>query len=227
MSEEYALIKFEKECIEPKPLVASEKLDALVGYCAEFANRGFTRSYEEMPESVRSERGYPDKGSEGNLSYREDGDAFVVTGSQLPTKRGLSSADFAMVTGATSHGNEVKLTYAGTRAPSSESIMHDVIYRTMPAIGAIFHGHDDDLVETFERWLDRWTGTDAIAYTSVVPKPGTRETSDSVIAALANGARFVVIRKHGFVSVGETMVEAFSTYVDGMAQMKKELADLQ
>jgi ribulose-5-phosphate 4-epimerase/fuculose-1-phosphate aldolase len=224
---EYALIRFNRACTNDDPISADGRLEKLIGYCNDFAGLGFARSYGEMPKKQRERFGYPDKGSEGNLSYREKGNTFVVTGSQLSTKRGLSEKDFARVKNVGFQGNKCTITYEGSRAPSSESMLHDAIYRSLPNVSAVFHGHDDDLAETFESLLTGGATPElrGVAYTEGKPAPGTKQTADTVLQSLAGGDEFAVIRGHGFVSVGGTMEDAVRNYVQGINSLKRFLTN--
>jgi len=226
MAEGYALIKFEAECVDARPLALDGRMKDLIGYCSKFARLGFSKSYAEIPEDVRRRLSYPDHGSEGNLSCREEGNVFTVTGSQLESKRHLSSRDFARVRSVNFKGNTAHVIYEGARTPSSESLLHAVIYMTMPGVNAIFHGHDDEAIAAFEKTLEthKDVAIDGVGFTDIIPEAGTRQTSDATLKALEMGTDFAIIRSHGFVSVGESMHDTFAAYLTGVKRVKKFLS---
>ncbi len=220
---EYPLIKFNMKCLDSTPIHSMPELSELIEYCSWFAELGFARSYEDMPRETRDKFGYPDRGSEGNLSFRAGNGRFVVSGSQLPRKSGLENTDFAEVVGVEFQGEKCTIAYKGARAPSSESMLHDMIYRSVPQVNAVFHGHGDSMVEGFEKALKKRprAGIRGVSFTEGMPAPGTKETPDMVLEALRLESPFVVIRGHGFVSVGGTMKAAFSNYKDGVSGLKE------
>ena len=71
-------------------------------------------------------------GSNGNLSYRYGAKgSFVVTATQLPSKKGLNSSDFAIIDRYEFAENDTaasKAFYHGLKLPSSESILHWYYY---------------------------------------------------------------------------------------------------
>lgn len=216
---ETPLIKFEMNCVSNEPVADSGSLRQLIDFCDAFETQGYAKSYGAMAPEYRKRFGYPDKGSEGNLSYR-DGDRFVITGSGVPTKKGMNRRQFARVVTVDFADDSCIISYEGAWPPSSESMMHDAIYRAYPQIGAIFHGHDDVLIQTMDgKRLPRIEG---MACTKIKPKPGTRETPDAILEVMGE-SEFVIIRGHGFLSVGETMEAAMSTYKKFMQRLKESL----
>jgi ribulose-5-phosphate 4-epimerase/fuculose-1-phosphate aldolase len=135
----------------------------------------------------------------GNLSFRlrEDDAAFVITGSTLSTKERMASGDFVTVLRSDLAGRTVYA--AGTRDPSSESMMHYEIYRHRPEVMAIFHGHD--------RQITAAAAVLGVPETAVEQLSGTPELLAEVMQILGR-ATFVVMKNHGFLSLGRTMDEA-------------------
>ena len=84
---------------------------------------------------------YPSGGSNGNVSYRINGNSFLITGTQLATKRDLSPDDFTIVHGYDNEKKEVP--YTGKVKPSSETIFHSFYIVKFPIIEGIVHGHVD------------------------------------------------------------------------------------
>ena len=159
-----------------------KKIDELKKWCDQFNNSNLT------PEV--------DGKSSGNLSFRTE-DGFIVTASGLKTKEELTKDSFVFVDNYDVYNNTF---YAeGKQEPSSESIMHFLIYNTRGDIRAIFHGHNDSLVENAEKLK--------IPVTEEEQEPGTMEMANEVLSIIGNN-NFVVIKNHGFVALGKTMKEA-------------------
>jgi len=134
--------------------------------------------------------------STGNLSFRTE-DGFIITATSLKTKENLSNDSFVYLDNYDVYNNTF---YAeGKLEPSSESIMHFLIYNTRGDINAIFHGHDNSIVKKAEKLK--------LPVTEEEQPPGTMEVANEVLSILGNN-NFVVIKNGGFVSIGRTMKEA-------------------
>ena len=131
----------------------------------------------------------------GNLSCRTAA-GFLInrTAGDLRT---ISAGEFVEVLRADIAGRE--LTVAGAFEPSSESLMHAAIYAARPEIGAVFHGHSQRLLEQA-----------AILQLPVTEREqpyGTPELAAEIVKILG-WQKILVMRHHGFVTVGRTMAEA-------------------
>lgn len=138
-------------------------------------------------------------GSAGNLSFRwRDGeDRFVITSSGITSKGELKDDDLALVEACDPKSGTVSA--CGTRPPSSESMMHWMIYKARQDVGAIFHGHCGDIL----------THADSLKMleTKSEEQYGTPDLARSVVEVL--GAEdFIILKGHGFISLGRTMAEA-------------------
>ena len=145
------------------------------------------------------------KGTFGNLSYRikPGSPQFIITASGLTSKDILKNADFVHVESADAGTYTVHAT--GIRAPSSESILHHVIYRARPEINAVFHGHCGKI-------MDNAAGL-AIPCTSKEEPYGTKALIEEVLAIIKDND-FVVMKNHGFISLGKNMEEAGKRALD-------------
>lgn len=161
------------------------RLEELKFWCGEFHRLNFAPPYGEF--------------SQGNLSFRlkKDEDAFVITGSQVGWKDRLSDDKFVTVTGCDLSRGVVYAT--GLRDPSSESMMHFAIYRRRPDVQAVFHGHSREVLSC--------PGELAIRKTREKRPYGSLELVESVLEVL-DEEMFVILKKHGFVSLGGTMRDA-------------------
>jgi L-fuculose-phosphate aldolase len=177
-------VKFVTEFLSAD-IPADARLGELKAWCAEFHKRNFAPPYGEF--------------SQGNLSFRirPGEDAFIISGSQVGWKDSLANDMFVTV-----HGCDMEkgiVSASGTRDPSSESMLHFAIYRARMDVQAVFHGHSREILQCVNK-LNLPETRDKAPY-------GSSELVRSVMEVLGN-ADFVLIRKHGFVSLGATMKEA-------------------
>jgi L-fuculose-phosphate aldolase len=184
MPEIYNGIKF-NECRIGKGSVTHPSLDALILWCKTFSDRGYA------PE-------YPG-GSSGNLSFRVQNDlnTFIITGSFTNLGGNLSSIDFVEVIDCDQTNNLI--TYNGIKSPSSESLMHYLLYKNKPEIQAVFHGHSEVIM----------TKAVALGYpmTKMEAPYGTLDLAIQVFEAFDDRG-LIIIKNHGFVSIGSTLQEA-------------------
>jgi len=135
----------------------------------------------------------------GNLSFRlKSGEnKFIVTASQTGFYHELSDSDFVQVIDC---NFDQKVVFAlGEREPSSESMLHFAIYKSRPEVNAIFHGHSDEILANVENLK---------LVETVQEQPyGTAELAQEVLKVLGDN-NFVVIKNHGFVSLGSSYDEA-------------------
>jgi ribulose-5-phosphate 4-epimerase/fuculose-1-phosphate aldolase len=165
---------------------ADARLEELKAWCAEFHRRNFAPPYGDF--------------SQGNLSFRirPGEDAFVISGSQVGWKDRLTDDKFVTVQNCDLTNGIV---YAnGTRDPSSESMLHFAIYRARKDVQAVFHGHSPEILRCADRPPD-------IPETREKHSYGSIELVQSVIEVLGD-ADFVIMKRHGFISLGKTMAEA-------------------
>jgi len=135
----------------------------------------------------------PDNNSLG-LSFRTD-DGFVITGNKL--KGNLSNDCFVGVLNYDVYKNS--LFVEGGLEPSSEAVMHYLIYNTRFEVNAIFCGNDDSVIKHAKELK--------LVETSEEIPSGTVELANEVLDALGDN-NFIVIKNYGFLSLGKTMKEA-------------------
>lgn len=165
---------------------ADARLEELKWWCAEFHRRNFAPPYGEF--------------SQGNLSFRiRPGDnAFIITGSQVGWKDRITDDRFVTVHGCDMETGAVSA--SGTRDPSSESMLHFAIYRSRQDVQAVFHGHSREILRCVDRPAD-------IPETAEKQPYGSIELARGVMDVMGN-ADFVILKKHGFISLGRSMDEA-------------------
>ncbi len=157
------------------------RIEELKNWCLEFEKCGLMPAY--------------DGGSFGNLSFRTKENEFIITASGI--KHPSSVESFVRVSSVDE--NKMIVLAHGRKQPSSESILHYMIYREKKDINAIFHGHCEDILKAAAE-LGLPTTSSEEAY-------GTVELAKSVLDVL-NGHKFVIMKGHGFISLGKNMDEA-------------------
>ncbi|MCK9613794.1 MAG: class II aldolase/adducin family protein [Bacteroidales bacterium] len=181
-SEGYQGIKFETVFLQKKE-PGHQLLEELKKWCALFHEKNLAPPYPG--------------GSFGNLSFRTENDTFIITGTCIGLKNTLENSCFVEV--VTCNRSEKKVYVNGLLAPSSESFMHDEIYKNRPDVGAIFHGHHS-LITQNALLL-------GIPETKEKTPYGTIALADSILEIIKNN-NFVVIKEHGFVSVADNIQKA-------------------
>jgi len=132
----------------------------------------------------------------GNLSFRF-GEGFVITASGLKNKQNLGNDCFVYVKDYDKQTNTVYV--EGIRKPSSEAVMHNLIYKTHKKVNAVFHGHNDAIVTNGEKL--------GLPVTEREQESGTKALAKEALKTLGDN-NMIVLKNHGFVSVGKTMKEA-------------------
>ncbi len=180
----YQGVKFRIEIVR-KEFPKDSMIEELKKWCREFHVHNFAPPYKG--------------GSYGNLSFRlEDGkDSFIITGSRVGLKDQLSDDCFVKVS---SVDLKKKIVYAyGMREPSSESMLHFAIYQARKDVGAIFHGHCQKILSNANKLK--------ILETTKEEPYGTIELVQRV-SEILDQESFVIMKNHGFVSLGRTMKDA-------------------
>jgi len=148
----------------------------------------------------------------GNLSFRlhEGMNEFIITASGLGPKDDLSHECFVRVVGC---DLERRVVYAfGVRKPSSESMLHYRIYELRRDVNAIFHGHSEEILRAAD-------GMNLIQTKSWHPY-GSLELVRSVEEVLDRN-NFIIMRRHGFLSLGGSMDEAGKLALDVLRKIMK------
>ncbi len=90
----------------------------------------------------------------------------------------------------------------GKVVPSKESVIHSGIYESRPEMNAVFHIHDQLVVGLADELK--------LPCTEGEQPRGSYELAKEVqrMLSLRKDARYLVLRNHGVVAVGETMAAA-------------------
>lgn len=195
MSEYYSGIKFQPVFINKNPPNHPDIAD-LIQWCSLFHEKGLAPAYPG--------------GSYGNLSFRNSIDSFIITGTCIGLKDQLNNSCFVEVHECRVSEKQIFIT--GTRAPSSETLMHYALYKSNPAINAIFHGHNDLITKNAARLGIPETETE-IAY-------GTQELAEAVVKISINH-NFLVIKNHGFVAMGQDMISTGNLCLEWLSKTSR------
>jgi len=158
------------------------RIDELKEWCERFQRKGLTPEFEGNYT--------------GNLSFRSR-EGVVITASGLKSKENLGNDCFVYVKNYDEQGNTVYI--EGSRQPSSEAVMHFLIYKTRKEVNAVFHGHNDAIIMNAEKL--------GFPVTERQYEPGTIELAKEALKVLGD-KNLIVLKNHGFVSLGRTMKEA-------------------
>lgn len=187
MREEYVGVKFETIMINTKAPI-DKRIKDLSKWCLLFDEKNLAPPYEG--------------GSYGNLSFRikQYGFPFIITASNSGLKDSKINNRFVTVNSIDFEKGIVKAT--GQRKPSSESMVHGIIYKLRPEINAVFHGHCKEISENAKRLR---------IVTTKEEKPyGTLELVKQVLNVLKEDPNisFFEMKNHGFLALGKTIKEA-------------------
>ncbi|MFH0973686.1 MAG: class II aldolase/adducin family protein [Candidatus Micrarchaeota archaeon] len=202
MAEEYVGVKFSVSLRGTAPAIASDSRAAeLCEWSLRFHDLGMRPDYRKRNGGTASA---------GNLSYRlrEGENAFVITPTGAPAV-GLTPNELVLVD-KVDEARRVVYARGGARGassgaasvtlgPSSESIMHHAVYAARRDVNAVFHGHSNEILRGAQRL--------GFAQTRKFEEYGTLELAREAVACLGR-RNFLVLKEHGFLSVGAALREA-------------------
>lgn len=180
MKEKYLGPKF-KTILEKKNIPYNKKIEELIFWCKKF---------DEVVLAPHHK-----KGSYGNLSFKND-NGFIITGSGKDMSK-ININEFVKVKKCDLKNKKV---YArGLIEPSSESFLHWLIYQKRKDVKAIFHGHNQKILEKADELN--------LIKTEKEKPYGTIELVKEVLKVL-NKNNYIIMKNHGFISLGSSMKEA-------------------
>jgi len=140
-------------------------------------------------------------GSHGNLSFRikEGSESFIITAANSSLKESTSNDKFYEISKADQDNATVYASGLDEKKPSSETMLHDAIYKQRPEDMAILHGHCEAITRNALKA--------GIISTHEFVESGTRMIIESVMEVLGDH-NFIEIKDHGFLSLGKTIEEA-------------------
>ncbi len=175
----YKGVKFETKMIG-NSVPDHPHIDKLVYWCKIFHEKGLAPTYEG--------------GSYGNLSFRLKDNSFIITASNSSLE---DTTDETLVTVNDISKGVVEA--IGKKKPSSEAMVHHIIYTARPDVNAVFHGHCAYISENAEKL--------GIPMTNKEEPYGTQALVERVLETLGDH-NFIEMRNHGFISMGKTMDDA-------------------
>jgi ribulose-5-phosphate 4-epimerase/fuculose-1-phosphate aldolase len=153
------------------------------------------------------------EGAYGNQSCRTGADSFVITRSGMTPRESERREDYCHVVACDAEGNNCD--YFGHSLPSSETLLHHLLYHNHPWIGAILHGHSPLLLLHADH-LDIPTTASCHPY-------GTRELAISAIEMVSPQTRFFILKDHGFVAIGSDLNDAGRTVLTVYSRLLSQL----
>ena len=136
-------------------------------------------------------------GSHGNMSFRYRRGC-VITATRTDLKN-LDAGDFIEIIDCVKEKGEMLVFCNGKRVPSTDAVIHYLIYRERPDIHAILHGHDDLVLEKADQFH--------IARTGCERESGSLALFREIQKVLAR-KKYLIIRNHGILAFGRTIREA-------------------
>lgn len=176
-------VRFETAFLSKNP-PRDKRTDQLVHWCQRFDKLGLA------PKSA------------GNLSFRTK-QGFIITATGVELKA-AEKANLVEVLQVEIKEDQILVHAKGRMVPSKESVLHSGIYDLRPEINAVFHTHDQLVVELVDELK--------LPCTEGEQPRGSYELATEVqrMLRLMEDARYLVLRNHGVIAMGETMVEAGS-----------------
>lgn len=145
--------------------------------------------------------------TEGNLSTKIDADRILITPTGTAKAR-LSEDDLLVIDG---EGRRL----AGKGEPSGETPLHLTVYRERPDVNAVIHAHPPVAtaftvagVDLAQRSMAEVVVTFGNIPTAPYATPQTEALARSV-EGLIRHSDAVLLEKHGVVTAGRTLLEAF------------------
>lgn len=134
----------------------------------------------------------------GNMSVRlETGFALTASGSNLGRLTPLG--EVVAVERCQVEGQQVW--YRGPRPPSSEALLHHLVLEAFPECAAVVHAHDP--ATSREAQL-----AGGLVETAREEPYGTLALARQAMEAFERGRRLILLKNHGYVAVGASLVEA-------------------
>lgn len=137
----------------------------------------------------------------GNLSERVEG-GFVVTTSGCNLGC-IDPGELALVRRCSLDTEEVE--YEGPVRPSSEAMLHWLLYRDLPGAGAVVHAHDEVATSG--------AAAHELPETAREEPYGTVALARLAAETFARGGEIIVLKNHGYVAIGSDLERALERVV--------------
>ena len=126
----------------------------------------------------------------GNVSVKvKEGIVITPTGKNMGD---IEAKDLVLVTGVDEWARLVRT--VGRTPPSSEAMMHWLIYESFPRAKAVVHFHDAEILKNHERFVE----------TEMEHPYGTLELAHAALKALKK-RKLIVLKGHGVLAIGKDL----------------------
>ena len=186
MAEKYIGVKFKAERIEGT-VKEQEKAKEIVKWCKQCVKLNIAPSYG--------------KGTSGNLSIRAK-EGFLITPTATFFEE-INEEGIVKIIEVNLKNNLIK--YKGNKLPSSETLMHAILYKKLKNINAIFHTHDEKVMKNYKLF--------SIPITAKEVPYGTKEVGESLLE-IAKDGNYLIMKNHGCVVLGKDAEEAGKRMVE-------------
>ncbi len=159
------------------------QIEALIALARFLHARGMTPSYGP--------------GDHGNVSCRTPGGCLISA--RETSKATMRAEDVIEVLGYERTPSGVRVPYAGARPPSTDALVHLMIYELRPDVAAVAHGHDEAVL--------RKAGPLSLPVTQVSARSNSPALVEEV-RRLCRDHDYIVTRDHGFIALGATLSAA-------------------
>jgi hypothetical protein len=143
-------------------------------------------------------------GAYGNHSIRAGESSFFITRSGMTPQPEMDVHNYCLVEGY--DRKEEVFFVRGRFNPSSESLLHHMIYRDFPDVDAIMHGHSS-LLNHYALSLDIPITPERYPY-------GTVALARSAVDLLSPQAPVIILKEHGFVAMGDSVATTARKVLD-------------
>lgn len=190
----YEGVRFTRKQLSENKARFKRKEKKLIEACQFMAKRGLTPKVKGGYAGNASFKGkIKEGGSEKEIMV------ITASGANLGS---LKNKDLIEVTDC--NFSEFTCSYKGEQKPSSETILHHAIYRTLKGklkIRTILHGHSDLIVNNTEKLN--------LPETENFQKYGSKELAREIEKLLEKeSSKEIVAKDHGFFAMGETIKQA-------------------
>lgn len=189
-------VRFEIVFLSKSP-ADDEKTNQLIYWCKRFDELGLA------PKTA------------GNLSFRTQ-KGFIITATGFAL-RAAEKDNLIEVLEVEIEEGQTLVHIKGKVIPSKESVLHAGVYDLRPEINAVFHVHDQLVLESAHELK--------LTHTEVEQPGGSYELAREVhrLLGLTKDIKYIVLKNHGVISIGENMEEA-GRLVEDMNKMARNVA---
>jgi len=153
----------------------------------------------------------------GNVSRRFKNNSFIISGSATGNQAVLTNREYVLVTDFNIKSNTTES--SGLISPSSESMTHGIIYRTLPETKYVMHVHYGHFWDKYKNILP--TSAEHIAYGT--PEMAL-EVKRLILSISAHKAHILIMGGHaeGIIAYGSSVDEVGNRLLELVSQPSTE-----